>query len=112
MCKIKNQLTDFKIWRSMVLLLNTEDSLHNICLMMDFKSSLGMLISSKNDIQKRKITNLIHSQSSMGPIVSMEIPLVMAYLKVSHIMGRVWQVNSFRKSTLQHLFNMVNALKK
>ena len=82
----------------MVLLLNTEDSLHNICLMMDFKSSLGMLSSSKNDIQKRKIQNLLHSLSSIGPSVSMEMPLAKAPDKVSHIMA--W-FNSFLVSKNQ-----------
>ena len=81
----------------MVLLLNTEDSLHNICLM-DFKSSLGMLSSSKNDIQKRKIQNLLHSLSSIGPSVSMEMPLAKSPDKVSHIM--VW-FNSFLVSKNQ-----------
>ena len=84
----------FKISLSMVYQFNNEYCLHSFCLM-DFKLSSGMLSSSNNDIQKKKIQNLIHSLSSMGPIVSMEIPLAMAYLKVSHIMGRVWQVNSF-----------------
>ena len=86
MCKIKNQLTDFKIWRSMVLLLNTENSLHSICLM-EFKSLLGMLSSSKNYIQKIKIQNLLHSPSSIGPSVSMEMPLAKAPGKVSNIMA-------------------------
>ena len=97
MCKIKNQLTDFKIWRSMVLLLNTENSLHSICLM-EFKSLLGMLNSSKNYIQKIKIQNLLHSPSSIGPSVSMEMPLAKAPDKVSHIMA--W-FNSFLVSKNQ-----------
>ena len=48
---------------------------------MDFQSSLGMLNSSNNDIQKKKIQNLLHSLSSIGPNVSMEMPLAEAYLK-------------------------------
>ena len=63
-----------------------EDQLHNFCLM-DIKSSLGMLNSSNNDIQKRKIQNLLHSLSSIGPSVSMEMPLAKAPDKVSHIMA-------------------------
>ena len=70
----------------MVQQFNNEWYLHNFCLM-DFKSSSGMLSSSKNDIQKRKIQNLIHSLSSIGPSVSMEMPLAKAPDKVSHIMA-------------------------
>ena len=62
---------------------------------MDFKSSSGMLSSSNNDIQKKKIQNLIHSLSSIGPSVPMEMPLAKAYLKVSHIMEWVKSLNSF-----------------
>ena len=58
---------------------------------MDFKSLLGMLSSSDNDIQERKIQNLIHSLHSIGPSVSMEMPLAEAYLKVSHIMERSYR---------------------
>ena len=54
-------------------------------------SSLGMLRSSDNDIQKRKIQNLIHSLSSIGLSVSMEMPLAKAYLKVSHIIERSYR---------------------
>ena len=54
---------------------------------MDFKSSSGMLSSSNNDIQKKKIQNLIHSLSSIGPSVSMEMPLAKAPDKVTHIMA-------------------------
>ena len=43
--------------------------------LMNFKSSLGMLSSSKNDIQKKKIQNLLHSLSSIGSNVSMETAL-------------------------------------
>ena len=58
---------------------------------MDFKSSSGMLSSSNNDIQKKKIQNLIHSLSSIGPSVPMEMPLAKAYLKVSHIIERPYR---------------------
>ena len=81
----------------MVQQFNNEWYLHNFCLM-DFKSSSGMLSSSKNDIQKRKIQNLIHSLSSIGPSAPLEMPLAKAYLKVSHIME--W-FNSFLVSKNQ-----------
>ena len=51
-----------------------EDQLHNFCLM-DIKSSLGMLNSSNNDIQQKKMQNLLQSLSSIGPNVSMETAL-------------------------------------
>ena len=54
-----------------------------------------MLSSSNNDIQEKKIQKPIHSLSSTGPSVSMEMPLAKAYLKVSHIMEWVKSLNSF-----------------
>ena len=53
---------------------------------MNFKSSSGMLSSSNNDIQKKKIQNLLHSLSSIGPSVSIWMALAKAPDKVSHIM--------------------------
>ena len=97
---VKNKIIkigNLKIPGSMVHQYNLEDQLHNFCLM-DFKSSSGMLSSSNNDIQKKKIQNLIHSLSSIGPSVPMEMPLAKAYLKVSHIME--W-FNSFLVSKNQ-----------
>ena len=51
-----------------------------------------------NDIQKKWIQNLIHSLSSIGPSVSMEMPLAKDYLGVSNIME--W-FNSFLVSKNQ-----------
>ena len=62
-----------------------EDQLHNFCLM-DIKSSLGMLNSSNNDIQQKKMQNLLHSLSSIGPNVSMETALAQASFRVSQVM--------------------------
>ena len=91
------KIGNLKIPGSMVHQYNLEDQLHNFCLM-EFKSSSGMLSSSNNDIQKKKIQNLIHSLSSIGPSVSMEMPLSTAPDKVSHIMA--W-FNSFLVSKNQ-----------
>ena len=53
---VKNKIIkigNLKIPGSMVHQYNLEDQLHNFCLI-DFKSSLGMLNSSNNDIQQKK----------------------------------------------------------
>ena len=50
--------------------------------------------------KKKKFKNLLHSQSSMGPIVSMDLALAVASFKVSQIMGLVNSVNSFEIFTL------------
>ena len=97
---VKNKIIkigNLKIPVLMVQQFNNEWYLHNFCLM-DFKSSSGMLSSSNNDIQKKKIQNLIHSLSSIGPSVSMEMPLAKDYLGVSNIME--W-FNSFLVSKNQ-----------
>ena len=64
----KSKLLISKISSSMVHQLNNEYCLHNFCLM-DFKSSLGMLSSSKNDISIHKQSQKPNTSSSVGPII-------------------------------------------
>ena len=94
----------------MVLLLNTEDSLHHICLM-DFKSSLGMLSSSKNDIQSSVVQKNYHCHPSVAQDPLLRKSETDASFKVSQVMGWVKSLNSFEKSTLRHSFDMVNGFK-
>ena len=64
------------------------------------------------NIQSSNVENILHSQSSMGPTVSMEMPQAEVYLKASHIMGWIKSLNSFEKSTLRHSFYMLKVLNK
>ena len=93
------KFTDFKNWTSVVLVLNIEDSLHNIY-PIAFKCSSGNAGRTVSMIHKRKFENISHSLNSMGPIVSMEMALAEASFKGSHIMERVKSLNYFKKSTL------------
>ena len=104
------KFTDFKNWTSVVLVLNIEDSLHNIY-PIAFKCSSGNAGRTVSMIHKRKFENIPHSLNSMGPIVSMEMALAEVYFKGSHIMEWVKSLNSFEKSTLWHSFIMVNCFK-
>ena len=71
---------------------NNELGLLNFGLIV-FKLKSSMLGGMVINIQSSKIGNLLHSQSSMGPIVSMEMPQAEAYLKILHIIEWVKSIN-------------------
>ena len=78
----------------MVQLSNNEECLHDFC-MRSFKCLSGITESIVSMFKKKKFKNLLHSQSSMGPIVAMELALAVASFKVLQVMRWVDYLNSF-----------------
>ena len=70
----------------MVHVSKNEECLHNIYLR-SFRCLSGIVGSIVSIMKKKKFKNLLYSQSSMGPIVSMELALAVASFKVSQVMG-------------------------
>ena len=61
----------------MVHVSKNEECFHNICLR-SFRCLSGIVGSIVSIIKKKKFKNLLHSQSNMGHIVSMELALAVA----------------------------------
>ena len=91
---LKVKIWNLKISWSMVHQSNNELGLLSFWLRV-LKLLSSMLGDMIINIQSSKLENLLHSQSSMGPIASMAMPLAKPYMKVSHIMEWVKSLNSF-----------------
>ena len=90
---------------------NNEWGLLIFCLIV-FKLLSSILGGMVINIQSSNIGYLSHSLNGMGPIVSMEMPLAKAYLRVSHIME--WSIHLILSSNPLYStrFTMINCLKK
>ena len=55
--------------------------------------------------KKKKFKKVSHSKSTMGPIMSMEMALAEASIKLSRIMEWVYELNFFLKLTLHIIAN-------
>ena len=86
----------------MVHLSNNEECLHDFC-MRSFKCISGITESIVSMFKKKTSKNLLHSQSSMSPIVAMGLALAVASFKVLQVMGWVDCLNSFEIS----IFNII-----
>ena len=92
----------------MVHLFNNEECLHDFC-MRSFKCFSDITESITSMFKKKKFKYLSHSQSNMGPIVSMELALAVASFKVLQVMRWVDYLNSFEIFIFNIIHNQTKA---